>query len=1424
MNTNAFNAKPLTIPIVILVLISSLWSFDADGVDLLGRNPYGYCPFVVADGDYLYSANGTVLQVLDIQTLQPVGEWVTESIVSSLAVVDGYVFIANWSDGFKVIDVGDPTNPHMIAEIDFPGQCWDLSVSGDHVYLGNNDEGLRIIDVSQPWMPTHVATFQPTEHPLFEYTQVIDTIAYAATQSGLYILDVSDPTAPEQLGYSPSEGGAWSVHVVDTVAYLPKFYDGIRMVNVADPGNPVEMGYFPTPGAASWIEIHDTLAYVAERFSGIQILNISDLTAPDSVGMVEMDFADAMFIQGDSMYIASSSWGLKSMDISDPLNPFILIEEAGGGYNLDVEFSGDYVYAAYRAQGIRIFQRTETDSLPQVGMIELDNPTKLTVRYNKLFAIDNGNLQIFDISDPTNPMILNTWEEGYVSGVATFRHYVYLAGHPDLQILDVSDPYNIQVVGSIDGLPSNAYEMNVIGGFIVLASRTGGLNIVDIRDPANPQLVGQYAYDMAYTWSVAVTGKYAFLAERAGNEIKAIDISDPSAMMEVGSYGGFSRIEAIQAFGRYVYALDSWDGVRVIDFGDPSNPQEVGYFNTGGYAKGLHVNNGTMAIGDGGGGLYLVDTWLNQPIFTVNSVGDGMDTNPGDGVCDDGSGDCTLRAAMNESNAYPGYNIIYFDIPGEGPHLLQPATPLPHVIDPVYINARTQPGWAGSPVVGVQGDNAGEANGLNLTSEAANSGVMALNISGFQFAGIRIESNLSAIIYCSLGTDISGVEGAGNNFGAEVFGSYNRFNANTISGNNTAGVNLVYSPDEGYHCIQNILAHNMLGTDPAGTFSIANNTGISVEGSNNMILSNTISGNEGNGIDLFGEQNIVVGNHIGLDMSGTYAIGNGNAGVMLIGSGNRVGGIEPGAGNVISGNLEGVTFASSEAGYNLVQGNFVGTDLSGTMAVPNSVGMLVLTSGNTIGGPAPEARNVISGNQWSGIGIGSIGLDVPTVDNHILGNYIGCDVTGTASLGNGVGVYMENAQGNLVGGTDPSARNVISGNQYHGVHLSEGTNYNLVQGNFVGTDHTGTQNLANSRFGVRISRGGSYNLIGGPDPGQGNVISCNSSGGIGLGWDGGAFHNTVQGNIIGTDFGWEYELGNGVSGIAIFGGASNNLIGGMQDGEENIIIHNANAGVSINNSSNELNNSILRNIIYGNGEIGIDLSTNTNFPYTDGVTQNDPGDGDEGPNHFQNYPEDIMVWINESGNLFIEYRVDSDTDVAVYPMHILFFLSDEDGEGNWWLAEDSYTVADHNTGLKAVDLGPAVDLGIEVGHMLVATATDAEGNTSEFSEIAVIPPVGLADQEMLPTEYVLLQNFPNPFNPETTIRYGLPVTTDVSVVIYDLQGRMIRTYSESGHAAGWVNIHWDGSNASGEKVSTGVYLCRMVAGDYSRTIKMVYMK
>lgn len=120
-------------------------------------------------------------------------------------------------------------------------------------------------------------------------------------------------------------------------------------------------------------------------------------------------------------------------------------------------------------------------------------------------------------------------------------------------------------------------------------------------------------------------------------------------------------------------------------------------------------------------------------------------------------------------------------------------------------------------------------------------------------------------------------------------------------------------------------------------------------------------------------------------------------------------------------------------------------------------------------------------------------------------------------------------------------------------------------------------------------------------------------------------------------------------------------------------------------------------------------------------------------------------------------------------------------------------------------------------------------NDPEFPQLTVpvlvyLQGVGVDDGLEIPDTYVLKQNYPNPFNPTTTIRYGLPETSDVSLVIYDLKGRVVQSYQHKDHMAGWVDVSWNGTNSRGEAVSTGVYLCRMFAGDYSKTIKMVYMK
>ena len=89
---------------------------------------------------------------------------------------------------------------------------------------------------------------------------------------------------------------------------------------------------------------------------------------------------------------------------------------------------------------------------------------------------------------------------------------------------------------------------------------------------------------------------------------------------------------------------------------------------------------------------------------------------------------------------------------------------------------------------------------------------------------------------------------------------------------------------------------------------------------------------------------------------------------------------------------------------------------------------------------------------------------------------------------------------------------------------------------------------------------------------------------------------------------------------------------------------------------------------------------------------------------------------------------------------------------------------------------------------------------------------------------MLDQNYPNPFNPSTTIRYGLPEDSNVSLVIYDVRGNLVRTLESGSQSAGWYELVWDGRSDEGKAISTGLYLARIGAGEYSQVIKMLYLK
>ena len=506
-----------------------------------------------------------------------------------------------------------------------------------------------------------------------------------------------------------------------------------------------------------------------------------------------------------------------------------------------------------------------------------------------------------------------------------------------------------------------------------------------------------------------------------------------------------------------------------------------------------------------------------------------------------------------------------------------------------------------------------------------------------------------------------------------------------------------------------MLEANRIGTNAAGTAPIPNLRGveITVSASGNTIggtaanAGNLISGNTNDGIFINGANtNTVQQNRIGTNAAGTAGLGNGHHGVEIASStGNIIGGVGANAGNVVSGNTtDGIWIGGSDT--NTVQQNRIGTNAAGSAKIANGIHGIEITGGsssNLIGG-APALGNVISGNNVYGVSI----INVGTSTNRVAGNIVGLDATGTADLGNTlVGVAMGlGATGNIIG--EAGGRNIISGNDQYGVRIVDGgTNNNLVQLNYIGLDITGALALPNSDDGVRLEAGvaASGNVIGGV--GLGNVISGNTQ--VGVRIIGSITTTSIVDNIIGRNATDTGAVPNGAGGVRIEG-SSGNTIGGTGASDGNIIGGNSADGVAMIGTATA--NAVLRNSIFSNGGLGIDLGD-------DGPTANDVGDGDAGHNNFQNFPVLSGATTDGAANVDIAGSLNS---AASTTYRVEFFASSAPdptgfGEGRRYLGFTNVATDVTGNAIIGVTLGALV----AVGEFVTATATDPSNNTSEFA-------------------------------------------------------------------------------------------------------------
>ena len=399
------------------------------------------------------------------------------------------------------------------------------------------------------------------------------------------------------------------------------------------------------------------------------------------------------------------------------------------------------------------------------------------------------------------------------------------------------------------------------------------------------------------------------------------------------------------------------------------------------------------------------------------------------------------------------------------------------------------------------------------------------------------------------------------------------------------------------------------------------------------------------------------------------------------------------------------------AGGNVVEGNFLGVDSSGTFnrGTTNSVHIYAI-SNNTIGGTTAAARNVISGNTNP-----AVALNAGAWNNVVQGNFIGTDLTGTVALGNsGNDIVTLDSPDNTIGGTTAGAGNLIAGNldsDFASVGLGfPASTGNLVQGNFVGTDITGTIDLGGASIGVYIAEG-SNNTVGGTTQAAANLISGGDSSGVGIANGGGNF---VQGNLIGTQVDGVTPLPNSSHGVLIYAGAGDNTVGGRTTGAGNTIAFNAVSGVDLRGDAG-VGNTVVGNSIFGNAELGINLCSDFdagNLICNDAtaVMPNDPNDPDTGTNSLQNFPDLIAVLSGSTVDGFIDSIAISDFTIDFYASS--FCDPSGHGEGETYLGSDTVTTnADGDAAFTTI-----LAIAAPEGWYIAATATDSDGSTSEFSQ------------------------------------------------------------------------------------------------------------
>ena len=979
----------------------------------------------------------------EIGTTDPFSDSLTNVTLSG-----SRAFVTAGTSGLHVVDISDPVNPRRLGAWNSPGSAEAIAINGSTAFLADGAFGLQIIDISNPAAPAPIASAFDTQ---FAFDVLIrDRYAFvAAASAGVLIVDVTDPAHPRELGTFDTPGFARDLAGAGSMLYVADEWGGVRILDISNPVRPVEFAAVDTSSFAFALEPFGSMLYVANGARGLAVIDISDPTRSRVIASYDRAWTMSWKVaaSADRALLGVREEGVHIVDVRNPL----ALKTLGAISPLiDARYvaaSGSLAFVASGAQGLRIVDFSNPSRPRERGRGDSNALGWAITTTDRFVYICEGvlpeqRLRAYDVSDPDHPIPLGSYRfsgEGTCRDLARDGSWLYATNEFGLVTFDLSNPQQPVRAGSVQFEPDGLSPDGTSGavGFALgpstafVSASVNGVKSVDITQPATPRIAGAWSPTQQIRAQIFDVAYQNELAYAAGSALVILDVHDPARPVPIG-HVGLGPAQRIEVRGTRAVVAAGAAGLMIIDVSNPSAPFVAARLTLPCYANHLIAAGERLLIACSEGGLLVVENaagssppaeasvvpprshqqakslttlsfsdTIGRPLLSSRGIAAGRSaivTSLAD------SGDGTLRAAL--SNLQAG-DIITFDpavFPPNAPAKIALQTALPRI---------TRDG---------------------VTIDASNAGVIldGTRLTGPFDWGIEIASSANIV----KGLQITGfpigiyMHGSGNVIGGErTRGTAVLGEANIIYRNRGGGIDSLPNG--------NLIIGNQIGTDATGRqmsggqriginlfFQPAKPPTVRINGSD-QVERNVIAGNEDAEIYLHNARgNVVIGNHLGTDLTGTVRVGTAFAGIASsFAADNLI------SGNVIAGQHFAVSLPDPGSYCNRISDNWIGVGKNGVL--------LTNTGVSSTGVSSNQSFNVISNNVMAGRAIGVGGYYSRATETVIIGNTVGA---GSAAADIGIGL----------GGASRTfvIRNSVYGMQ-RGIYLGFGVGATVISENTI---------------------------------------------------------------------------------------------------------------------------------------------------------------------------------------------------------------------------------------------------------------------------------------------------------------------------------------------------------------------------------------